>query len=213
MLDLKRTLVGQWCYSDTFLCIFIFRSLSFLVVLFTNRLLKGSACPQVWIDQNKEKSHRTRWHTFKQNNTCRALRGKKVESHSLPSGLCEDALKSLLCSRSGESDFYTSWTQDMAFTQNLKRERCMTRCAQIHFLRCLRLNISINGGMKSFRMLTAPETEKPVKTKLMSSSFVQMSLTPSTWRLTLVGSDERKYHTKKSQTTKKWSKKIMQASS
>lgn len=47
----------------------------------------------------------------------------------------------------------------------------------------------VNGAKRVWRsFLTVPKTEKPVKTKLMSSSFVQMSLTPSTWRSTLVGS-------------------------
>lgn len=47
----------------------------------------------------------------------------------------------------------------------------------------------VNGAQRVWRsFLTVPKTEKPVKTKLMSCSFVQMSLTPSTWRSTLVGS-------------------------
>lgn len=47
----------------------------------------------------------------------------------------------------------------------------------------------VNRAQRVWRsFLTVPKTEKPVKTKLMSSSFVQMSLTPSTWRSTLVGS-------------------------
>lgn len=42
-------------------------------------------------------------------------------SHSLSSGLCDDTLQLLICSRSGEFDFNSSRTQEVTFTQNLNK--------------------------------------------------------------------------------------------
>lgn len=52
-------------------------------------------------------------------------------------------------------------------------------------------------------------TEKPVKTKLISSSFVQISFTPSTCRSTLVGSDsmEKTVRNKTQRNSQKQNKK------
>lgn len=44
---------------------------------------------------------------------------QKGVSHLLSSRLCDDTLEFLLRSHSAEFDFYSSWTQEMAFTQNL----------------------------------------------------------------------------------------------
>lgn len=48
--------------------------------------------------------------------------------------------------------------------------------------------ISVRWNKQRQKSLTFPFTENPVNTKLISPPFVQMSLMPSTWMSTLVGS-------------------------
>lgn len=52
----------------------------------------------------------------------------------------------------------------------------------------MKVQLTWNGINKYKKSLTFPFTENPVNTKLISPPFVQMSLMPSTWISTLVGS-------------------------
>jgi len=115
----------------------------------------------------------------------------------LSTRLSEDRLEFLPCAAPAQLHLDVGRAQGMTLTQNLRHHRKKHSIGAFDGISTTISDLAktqaediIQRPSRCRYKLTVPEMEKPVKTKLMSCSLVQMSLTPSTWRSTRVGSKQ-----------------------